>query len=78
MAVGTKECLDKHDREIAAIRTVIREGMRLMVETRKDFRVLAAMHQKVEAEQERTEKALREFINSLRLGGNGHAKGPVS
>lgn len=78
MAVGAKECLDKHDREIAAIRTLIREGRRLTVETHKDFRVLAAMHKKVEAEQARTEKALREFINSLRPGGYGHTKGRVS
>ena len=46
---STKDRLDKHDREIAAIRTLIREGMHLMVETRKDFRILAAMHKKLEA-----------------------------
>lgn len=78
MAATTKDRLGKHDREITAIRTLIREGMHLTVETRKDLRTLAAMHKKVEAEQQRTDKALRHFISSMRHGGNGSAKGPVS
>ena len=72
-----KEGLDKHDREIAAIRTLLREGMRLVVDTRKqmfemrkDMRVLAAA-------QSLTDKALRDFISSMTHGGNGHARGSM-
>ena len=36
----TKERLDRHDRQIAAIRDLVHEGMRLLIETRKDIRVL--------------------------------------
>ena len=66
--------LDKHDRQIAAILALVKQGMRmlvenrnLMVETRKDIRALAAA-------QKRTDEELREFIASLRRGGNGHRK----
>lgn len=52
----TKERLDKHDRQVAAIRDLVHEGMRLVVETRKDLRALAAA-------QKRTEQSLRELIN---------------
>ena len=78
MAAATKERLDKHDREVAAIRALIREGRRLTVETRKDLRLLAAMHKKHEGGQQRTEEALRDFIASQRHSGNGRSKGPVS
>jgi len=64
----TKEHLQKHDRQIAAIRNLVEQGMRLLVETRKDIRALAAA-------QRRTEASLQELINTLRrVGGNGHAK----
>ena len=57
----TKEHLTKHDKEIAAIRTLIRQGMRMLVEqqrltletqkiaveTRKDLRELAATVKKL-------------------------------
>ncbi len=68
MPATTKERLDKHDRQIAAIRDLIKEGMRLVVETRKYFRTLAAM-------QERTEAMLQDFIQSMNRGSNGHSKG---
>jgi low affinity Fe/Cu permease len=63
----TKEHLDKHDRQIAAIRALLQEGMRLMVETRKDLRAVAAI-------EKRTEAKLEALIDSLKGGGNGHAK----
>jgi hypothetical protein len=68
------ERLDKHDKQIASIRELVHEGMRLVVETRKDIRKLAAMQLATEAAQKRTEESLRAFIESLRGGGNGHAK----
>jgi low affinity Fe/Cu permease len=62
------ERLDKHDRQIAAIRELIHEGMRLVIETRKDFRTIAAM-------QKETAANLRALTNNLRGGGNGHTNG---
>jgi hypothetical protein len=61
------ERLDKHDRQIAAIRTLMQEGVRYMVETRKYLRATAVM-------QNRTEAKLQALIDSLRRGGNGHSK----
>jgi hypothetical protein len=64
-----KERLDKHDKQIAAIRDLVKEGMRMVVETRrlaletrKDLRELAAA-------QKRTDQSLRALIDSLRGGG---------
>jgi hypothetical protein len=68
------ERLDKHDKQIASIRALVQEGMRLVVETRKDIRKLAAMQLTTEAAQKRTEESLRAFIDSMRGGGNGHTK----
>jgi hypothetical protein len=77
-----KERVDKHDREIAAIKTLIKAGMRLVVQTqqqqlenerlgrevRKELKALATA-------QRRTEQSLDAFINSMRgRGSNGHGK----
>ena len=64
----TRERLDKHDRQIASIRALVQEGMRLVVETRRDIRALATS-------QRRTEENLQTLINALRRGGNGHSNG---
>ncbi len=68
------ERLDRHDKQIASIRDLVKEGMRMVVETRrlaletrKDLRELAAA-------QKRTDESLRALIDSLRGGGNGHTK----
>jgi hypothetical protein len=61
------ERLDKHDKQIASIRDLVQEGMRLVVQSRKDIRSLAAA-------QKRTDASLRAFIDSMRGGGNGHTK----
>jgi hypothetical protein len=67
----TREHPDKHDRQIAAIRDLIQQGMRMLVdhmrETRKDIRELRAA-------QKRTDASLKALIDSMRGGGNGHAK----
>jgi hypothetical protein len=55
-----KEHVSKHDREIAAIRTLIKQGMRLVVE--------------VQRAQKQTEASLKALIDSLERGGNGHSK----
>jgi hypothetical protein len=63
----TRECLDRHDKQIAAIRDLMREGMRLVVETRKDIRTLAAA-------QRKTESNIQTLIAALGRGSNGKAK----
>jgi hypothetical protein len=68
------ERLDQHDKQIASIRALVKEGIRMVVETRrlaletrKDLRTLAAA-------QARTDASLRALIESLHGGGNGHTK----
>ena len=68
------ERLDKHDRQIASIRDLVKEGMKMVVETRRlaletrrDLRELAAA-------QKRTDASLHALIDSLHGGGNGHSK----
>jgi hypothetical protein len=58
---------DKHDRQIAAIRELVQEGMRLVVKSRKDIRSLAAA-------QKRTDASLHALIDTMRGGGNGHTR----
>ena len=65
-----KEHLEKHDREIAAIRTLLKQGMRLLVQVQQ-------AQKRTEQAQARTEQSLRLLIDSLRRGGNGHAKGKL-
>jgi hypothetical protein len=56
-----------HDRQIAAIRDLVKEGMRLMIETRKDMRIVIAMHK-------RNEQRLETLINTMKRGTNAHSK----
>ena len=62
-----KEHLSLHDRQIAATRALIHEGMRLVIETSKDLRIMANM-------QKKTDASLKALIDSLR-GGNGQTNG---
>jgi hypothetical protein len=58
--------VSKHDKEIAAIRGLIRAGMKLVIE--------------VQRAQKKTDQTLERFIHSLERGdrtGNGHKKGRV-
>ena len=73
MAATTKqrldkhEGLDKHDRQIAAIRALLQEGVRLMIETRKELRAIATI-------QKRTDAKLEALIDSMRRGRNGYSR----
>jgi hypothetical protein len=73
----TKQRLDKHDKQIAAIRDLVQQGTRLALETRKDIRALAAAQKRTETAQQRTDASLKALIDTLRGGSNGHAKGKV-
>ena len=73
-----KERLDQHDVEIAAIRRLIKDGMKLVVGTRQDIRLLAQDIRKLAASQKKTDANLNALISSLRRGGgNGHSKAKV-
>jgi len=52
-----------HDKQIKTIRSLVQEGMRLMIETRKDMRVMV--------------KGINDLTNTLKRGTNGRAKGKV-
>jgi hypothetical protein len=73
--------LDQHDKQIAAIRDLVKEGIKMVVEirnltleTRKDLRKLAAMQLATAEAQKRTDASLHALIDSLHGGGNGHTK----
>ena len=59
-----KERLDRHDTQIAAIRSLVREDMKLVIETRREIRALVAV-------QKRTERNIETLVNTLGRGGNG-------
>jgi hypothetical protein len=68
------ERLDRHDKQIASMRDLVKEGIKMVVETRRlaletrrDLRELAAA-------QKRTDASLHALIDSLQGGGNGHTK----
>jgi hypothetical protein len=62
----TKEHLSVHDRQIAAIRSLLQEGIRLTVETRRELRVTATLTRQ-------NAEALKQIIDSRRTT-NGHTK----
>ena len=73
--------LDQHDKQI---RDLMKEGFkmlletrRLALETRKDLRKLAAMQLATAEAQKRTDASLHALIDSMRSGGNGHTRHPV-
>lgn len=59
--------VDKHDREIAAIRKLIQTGMKMLVENEKQIREL-------QFSQKETDRQLQLLIRNLhRAEGNGHS-----
>jgi hypothetical protein len=70
----TTERLDKADRQLAAIRDMIQDGMRLVIQSRKDIRALNAAQIRLTAAQNRTDASLKALIDSLR-GDNGRTNG---
>lgn len=75
MGMTVKERLDQHDKQIKAIRELVHEGMRLVIQSRKDVREIHAMHKSLGAKQDRTEAMLQDLVGHLKKGGgNGHNK----
>ncbi|MBZ5610293.1 MAG: hypothetical protein LAP38_18680 [Acidobacteriia bacterium] len=62
-----KQRIDRHDREIAAIRKLIHVGMKMSVTNEKQIRELAV-------QQRQTSRELQAFIRSLQRGGDGHSR----
>ena len=77
----TKQRLDQHDREIAAIRTLLKQGMKMLVEYQRENREEHSQIRKelreLAAQQKKTEASLQTFMDGLRRGANGHAKRKV-
>ena len=73
----TKEHLSKHDREIAAIRLLLRQGMHLLVKVERENDRTAAAQRVTEQNLQRLERKVEAFVDSMRRGGNGHGKGRV-
>ena len=73
----TAQRLAQHDREIAAIRKLIIQGMKMIVAGQKEMREVRADQRELRALQRETSRELKALIQSLRLGTNGHAKGKV-
>jgi len=73
-----EERVDKHDRQIEAIQKLITQGMRWLSEYQQENRRAHAEFRKdlkrLEASQERTDKALQRLIGSLERGGDGNAR----
>lgn len=71
----TKEHLDKHDREIAAIRSLLKQGMRMLVDSQSENRVarieMRQAIRELQQSQKRTEKNLGDLIAALGRGTNG-------
>jgi hypothetical protein len=65
--VTTAEHLKLHDKQIAAIRALVQEGMKLVIETRKDMRIMLQS-------QKRTEKNLADLIAALGRSTNGKGR----
>jgi hypothetical protein len=86
-----KERIDRHDREIAAIRKLIQAGMKMLVKSDRNLLRLEGDQMALRTEQIALRKELRElaasqretdrllqgFIRSLGRGGNGHIKGGI-
>lgn len=69
-----KERIDRHDREIAAIRKLMMTGTKMLVRSEKRIDNLTAAVDRLERSQEKTDAALKDFIRSLKGGSNGHSK----
>ena len=60
----TAEHLKVHDKQIAAIRALVKQGMEMMIRQRQDMRTMLVS-------QKRTEKNLADLIAALGRGTNG-------
>ena len=69
-----KERVDRHDREIAAIRKLMLTGMKMLNRNQEQINRNQEQINELRAIQKVTEQKLQAFIDSMRRGGNGHTK----
>ncbi len=73
-----KEHLAKHDREIAAIRKLVQEGMRMVHEYHQETRAYVRESRKemkeLRAAQKATKASLKAFIDTMRGAGTAMPK----
>jgi hypothetical protein len=68
-----KERVDRHDREIAAIRKLLLQGMKMLNRNDQQLNLLTAEVRANQQQISRLTAEVREFIASMRKGnGNGH------
>ncbi len=68
-----KERVDKHDREIAAIKKLLHTGMKILVRIEDRVDQLAMAQQETDRQLRALETTVDRFIRSMRGGnGNGH------
>ena len=73
-----KERVDKHDREIAAIRKLVHTGMKILVRLEEEQVVARKEMRELRTSQRETTSQLQALIRSLRTGGgNGSGKGRI-
>jgi septal ring factor EnvC (AmiA/AmiB activator) len=73
-----KERVDRHDREIAAIRKLIHAGMKMLVQIEDKVRDLAQSQKETDRQLRETQRTVDRFIRSLDRGnGNGHKSSRV-
>jgi hypothetical protein len=65
-----KERADRHAREIAAIRKLILTGMKMLNRNQEQINALVASQMELKA-------SVKDLVDSMRRGGNGHTKRPL-
>jgi hypothetical protein len=69
-----KDRLDKHDREIAAIRKLILTGMKMINQLAASQKETDRQLKETDRQLKETDRQLQAFIQSIRRGSNGHTK----
>lgn len=73
-----KERVDKHDREIAAIKKILQTGMKMLVRIEAKVEKLADSQRETDRQLKETDRQLQLLIRSLNRGnGNGHSRRAV-
>jgi hypothetical protein len=67
MATKLEARVSQHDREIAAIRKLILQGMKMI-------NALTAAQRKTDAQLKATDAQVKAFVQSMTRGSNGHSK----
>lgn len=65
--------IDKLERQMKGIQTLVKVGMRMLVESRQDHREIRKELKELAAAQKQTERALQKFLTG-RNGSNGNHK----